>query len=120
PLSVRNGISSFIRVEEQSAFYEDDYLKIHPNLHASDIDSKSLDVIQALQSLPHSELEKINTVCDIGSGSGLVMQQVVDCLSTKFNKKYNLISVDISMSILNKINLKSQKLTKIQADAAKL
>ncbi len=100
----------------RSSFYENDYVALHPRLHSEDADDKYSAVLSILHA---SEIWRIESVLDIGCGSGEVLRRLLDEIGRRTGRVIHGIGVDISGRILAN-GTPDPRITRLRADSRDL
>ena len=102
-----------------SEFYEEEYLKINPDLHLDDSRVKIKIAIKIVKYLIENKKIKISKVIDVGSGSTLILRGVLEYLRRSTDSSPVGLAVDISKSILRRAG-SYPGVYKLRSDASSL
>ena len=103
----------------ESSFYENSYLAINPNLHDEDAPEKIKVTKEAIQYLILRYNFNPRKSIDIGSGSTLILKNILDFVQSANRNNPIGLTVDISSTIL-KSSPAYENIFKLRADATNL
>lgn len=102
-----------------SDFYEHEYLTVNPSLNKEDVLGKTEVVKKAIRFLIEKHNLKPQRIIDIGSGSTLILRNILEFLGSIGHKDCLGLAVDLSFSILQTHPF-FNNICKLRADASLL